>query len=96
MSDSLSLSDAKALSHLRGSQMPQKFVYLCPSQQAAWKAFVTLLTLKHSMATHLPEGGTDLPRMKELLGHKSLSTMLTYTYVSRKYISKIQAPLDKL
>ena len=52
--------------------------------------------MRHSFATHLLEGGTDLLAIRDLLGHNSLRTTMIYTHVSKKYISKIQSPLDKL
>ncbi|MBV6479208.1 MAG: IS91 family transposase ISTha3 [Ignavibacteria bacterium] len=53
-------------------------------------------TLRHSFATHLFEGGTDILSIKKLLGHNSLRTTMIYTHVSKEYINKIQSPLDKL
>lgn len=57
---------------------------------------VTLHWLRHSYATHLLEGGTDLRYIQEILGHKSSRTTEIYTHVSSKHLGNIRSPLDDM
>lgn len=53
-------------------------------------------SLRHSYATHLLDGGTDVKYIQSLLGHNDIKTTLRYLHVTNKSLGKIESPLDKI
>jgi site-specific recombinase XerD len=52
--------------------------------------------LRHSFATHLVEGGADLPTVQALLGHTDLKPTSIYLHLSERHIKAAGTPLDNM
>lgn len=53
-------------------------------------------SLRHSFATHLVEGGTDIQTVQKLMGHKDIETTMKYVHVSQRLGQTVMSPVDSL
>lgn len=77
----------------RGNRLTRQGVFRIVRVQATRagldRASVSPHVLRHSMATHMVEGGADLRTVQELLGHASITTTQVYTRVSPRHLLEV-------
>ena len=66
------------------------------SQRAGITKAVRPHLLRHSFATHLLEGGADLPTLQALLGHADLKPTSIYLHLSERHLRAAGTPLDNV
>jgi integrase/recombinase XerD len=53
-------------------------------------------TLRHTFATHLIEGGTDLSTLQLLMGHQKLQDTTLNVHLSRRHLHAAVNPLERI
>jgi integrase/recombinase XerD len=82
-----------------GQPVSDKVIWwLCKkaAREAGIKKRVSLHTLRHSYATHMLEAGADLRTIQVLLGHKKLEDTAIYLHLSKRHLTTVANPLDRM
>lgn len=73
----------------KGNPLNAKYIYRLvktKSKEIGLDANISPHSIRHSFATHLLKGGTDLRYLQEMLGHEEISTTEVYTHINREEI----------
>lgn len=71
---------------MSGDSFWRRLGYL--AEQAGFTDRIGLHSLRHSIATHLLEGGLGIEQVRDFLGHRHLETTQIYAKISKQYLSK--------
>lgn len=88
----LKLSQDAVFLNERGGRLTTRSVERTLKQrclQAGLSNGITPHSLRHSMATHMLEGGADLRSIQEILGHASLATTQRYTHLDMDRLADV-------
>ena len=61
-----------------------------------WNPKLTMHSFRHAFGTHLYESGADILTIKELLGHKSISSTAIYIHLADYKLRNVKSPFDML
>ena len=61
-----------------------------------WEHRLTCHSFRHAFGTHLYENGTDLLTIKNLMGHKSLNSILIYIHLASYQSRNVLSPFDRI
>jgi len=78
----------------RLSQRSAQKIFENALNKSGIKKEATCHSLRHSFATHLLEGATDIRYIQKLLGHQNIKTTEAYTQVAKNFYKNIKSPLD--
>ncbi|NLQ13165.1 tyrosine recombinase [Olsenella sp. KGMB02461] len=75
----------------RGSRLSRQWVHHLVERYGAYVGIQGLHphTLRHSLATHLLQGGADLRVVQEILGHANVATTQLYTHVDKTHLQGV-------